>query len=56
MDGPFIGHGYVAGIGQVAIFSTDKPQFLRVQNKSGIRYFVARGRVQFRKTTKEVAA
>jgi hypothetical protein len=50
MEGPFIGNGYVSGIGTVKIFGTDKPEFFRVQNRSGQRYFTARGRVQFRKS------
>lgn len=48
--GPHIGHGYVAGLGKGEVFASEKPNFLTIQvNKTGIRYYVARSRVEFRK-------
>lgn len=48
--GPHIGHGYVPGLGKGEVFASDKPQFLTIQmNKTGIRYYVASSRVEFRK-------
>lgn len=47
--GPHIGHGYVPGLGKGEVFATEKPNFLSFQvNRSGIRHWVARNRVQFR--------
>lgn len=47
--GPYIGHGYVPGLGKGEVFASEKPAFLTIQvNKTGIRYYVARNRVQFR--------
>lgn len=48
--GPCIGHGYVAGIGRGLIFASEKPNFLTIQhNRTGIRYWVARERINWRK-------
>jgi hypothetical protein len=47
--GPHIGHGYVPGLGKGEVFASDKPSFLTIQiNKTGIRYYVSRNRVEFR--------
>lgn len=48
--GPHLGHAYVPGYGQAEVFDTDRPNFFTVQvNKTGIRHWVARDRVQWRR-------
>jgi hypothetical protein len=48
--GPHIGHAYVPGLGKGEVFASEKPNVLTFQhNRTGIRYWVSRARVQFRK-------
>jgi hypothetical protein len=47
--GPHIGHAYVAGLGKGEVFASEKKDFFSFQvNRTSIRYWVNRDRVQFR--------
>lgn len=48
--GPAIGKAYVPGYGTGTVFASEKKDFMTVQiDKTGIRHYVARERIQWRK-------
>lgn len=49
--GPAIGKGYVPGYGSGVVFDSDRKDYFTIQvDKTGVRHWVRRDRVQWRKS------